>query len=134
MAVRDTVDSPNVRVVKRVRCATGLVPICLALVACGGDDDSAVSTTTDDVVVTVPTSDATTTTIASTEISDAVFAALSGGSVDALSQVTALVTPGSPADILVRHQLSVAAFAVAARRGDRGTTNDDLDHDSADNL
>jgi len=106
-------DSPNVRVVKRVRYATGLVTICVAVLACGGGDDRAVTTTTD-VVVTVPTSDATTTTIASTEISDAVFAAFADGSVDALSQVTALVTPGSPADISVRHQLSVAAFAVAA--------------------
>lgn len=113
MAVRDTVDSPNVRVVKRVRSATGLVTICVAVVACGGGDDSAVSTTTD-VVVTVPTSDATTTTIVSTEISDAVFSALADGSVEVLSQVSSLVTPGSPADILVRHQLGVAAFAIAA--------------------
>jgi len=113
MAVRDTVDSPNVRVVKRVRSATGLVTICVAVVACGGGDDSAVSTTTD-VVVTVPTSDATTTTIASTEISDAVFSALADGSVEALSQVSSLVTPGSPADILIRHQLGVAAFAITA--------------------
>jgi len=113
MAVRDTVDSPNVRVVKRVRSATGLVTICVAVVACGGGDDSAVSTTTD-VVVTVPTSDATTTTIASTEISNAVFSALADGSVEVLSQVSSLVTPGSPADILIRHQLGVAAFAIAA--------------------
>jgi len=113
MAVRDTVDSPNVRVVKRVRSATGLVTICVAVVACGGGDDSAVSTTTD-VVVTVPTSDATTTTIASTEISNAVFSSLADGSVEALSQVSSLVTPGSPADILIRHQLGVAAFAIAA--------------------
>ena len=113
MAVRDTVDSPNVRVVKRVRSATGLVTICVAVVACGGGDDSAVSTTTD-VVVTVPTSDATTTTIASTEISDAVFSALADGSVEVLSQVSLLVTPRSPADILIRHQLGVAAFAIAA--------------------
>jgi len=113
MAVRDTVDSPNVRVVKRVRSATGLVTICVAVVACGGGDDSAVTTTTD-VAETVPTSDATTTTIASTEISDAVFSALADGSVEVLSQVSSLVTPGSPADILIRHQLSVAAFAIAA--------------------
>ncbi len=111
--MRDTDDSPNVLVVKRLGCAMGLVTICVAVVACGGGDDSAVTTTTD-VVVTVPTSDATTTTIASTEISDAVFSALTDGSVEVLSQVSSLVTPGSPADILVRHQLSVAAFAIAA--------------------
>lgn len=114
IAVREISDSPNVLVVKRLRYAATLATLPVALLACGGGNDNVASTTTDVVVSTTPAMSAPTTTIASTEISDAVFAAFTDGSVDALTQVSALVTPGSPADILVRHQLSVAVFAVAA--------------------
>ena len=55
-----------------------------------------------------------TTTVSSTEISEAVFAAMSDGSAEALASVTAVVTPGSPADIAVRHQLTVAELAAIA--------------------
>ena len=114
MAVREMIHSPNVLVVKRLGYAASLAAISVVLMACGGGDGDVVSTTSDVAVSTVTTVNETTTTIASTEISEAVFGALSEGSINALSQVSALVTPGSPADILVRHQLSVAAFAVAA--------------------
>jgi hypothetical protein len=103
-----------VLVVKRLGYATGLATICVVSVACGGGDENVASTTTNVVISTAPSADETTTTLASSEISEAVFAALTDGSVDALSQASTLVTPGSPADILVRHQLGVAAFAVAA--------------------
>jgi hypothetical protein len=83
------------------------------LVACGGDDVDIAPTTTF-VVTTVPPVDETTTTVSSTEISEAVFAAMSDGSAEALSIITGLVTPGSPADIAVRHRLAVAELAAVA--------------------
>ena len=83
------------------------------LVACGGDDVDIAPTTTV-VVTTVPPVNETTTTVSPTEISEAVFAAMSDGSAEALSIIIGLVTPGSPADIAVRHQLTVAELAAIA--------------------
>jgi len=84
------------------------------LAACGGDDVDVASTTSAVVVTTLPPVNETTTTVSSTEISEAVFAAMSDGSAEALASVTAVVTPGSPADIAVRHQLTVAELAAIA--------------------
>ena len=84
------------------------------LAACGGDDADVAPTTTAVVVMTMPPVNETTTTVSSTEISEAVFAAMSDGSAEALASVTAVVTPGSPADIAVRHQITVAELAVIA--------------------
>jgi hypothetical protein len=81
------------------------------LAACGGDDADVAPTTSAVVVTTMPPVNETTTTVSSTEISEAVFAAMSDGSAEALASVTAVVTPGSPADIAVRHQLTVAELA-----------------------
>lgn len=81
------------------------------LAACGGDDVDVAPTTSAVVVTTMPPVNETTTTVSSTEISEAVFAAMSDGSAEALASVTAVVTPGSPADIAVRHQLTVAELA-----------------------
>ena len=84
------------------------------LTACGGDDADVAPTTSAVVVTTMPPVNETTTTVSSTEISEAVFAAMSDGSAEALASVTAVVTPGSPADIAVRHQLTVAELAAIA--------------------
>lgn len=84
------------------------------LAACGGDDVDVAPTTSAVVVTTMPPVNETTTTVSSTEISEAVFAAMSDGSAEALASVTAVVTPGSPADIAVRHQLTVAELAAIA--------------------
>ena len=84
------------------------------LAACGGDDADVAPTTSAVVVTTMPPVNETTTTVSSTEISEAVFAAMSDGSAEALASVTAVVTPGSPADIAVRHQLTVAELAAIA--------------------
>ena len=91
-------------------CAAGVV----MLAACGGDDADVAPTTSAVVVTTMPPVNETTTTVSSTEISEAVFAAMSDGSAEALASVTAVVTPGSPADIAVRHQLTVAELAAIA--------------------
>ncbi|MGB1820360.1 MAG: hypothetical protein ACPHNZ_05370 [Ilumatobacteraceae bacterium] len=91
-------------------CAAGVV----MLAACGGDDVDVAPTTSAVVVTTMPPVNETTTTVSSTEISEAVFAAMSDGSAEALASVTAVVTPGSPADIAVRHQLTVAELAAIA--------------------
>ena len=110
MVVREFATSPIVRAVNRVGymlCATGVV----MLAACGGDDADVAPTTSAVVVTTMPPVNETTTTVSSTEISEAVFAAMSDGSAEALASVTAVVTPGSPADIAVRHQLTVAELA-----------------------
>ncbi|MCH1490128.1 MAG: hypothetical protein L7T83_06885 [Ilumatobacteraceae bacterium] len=93
-----------------VLCAAGVV----VLAACGGDDIDGSPTTTAVVVTTVPPVNETTTTVSSTEISEAVFAAMSDGSAEALASITAVVTPGSPADIAVRHRLTVAELAAIA--------------------
>ena len=113
MVVREFATSPIVRAVNRVGymlCAAGVV----MLAACGGDDVDVAPTTTAVVVTTVPPVNETTTTVSFTEISEAVFAAMSDGSAEALASVTAVVTPGSPADIAVRHQLTVAELAAIA--------------------
>jgi len=111
--VREFATSPIVRAVNRVGymlCAAGVA----MLAACGGDDVDVASTTSAVVVTTLPPVNETTTTVSSTEISEAVFAAMSDGSAEALASVTAVVTPGSPADIAVRHQLTVAELAAIA--------------------
>jgi hypothetical protein len=113
VVVRDFATSPIVRAVNRVGymlCAAGVA----MLAACGGDDADVAPTTTAVVVTTMPPVNETTTTVSSTEISEAVFAAMSDGSAEALASVTAVVTPGSPADIAVRHQLTVAELAAIA--------------------
>ena len=113
MVVREFATSPIVRAVNRVGymlCAAGVA----MLAACGGDDVDVAPTTSAVVVTTVPPVNETTTTVSSTEISEAVFAAMSDGSAEALASVTAVVTPGSPADIAVRHQLTVAELAAIA--------------------
>ena len=84
------------------------------LAACGGDDVDVAPTTTAVVVTTVPPVNETTTTVSSTEISKAVFAAMSDGSAEALASVIGVVTPGSPADIAVRHQITVAELRAIA--------------------
>ena len=112
VVVREIAMSPIVRAVNRVGymlCAAGVI----GLAACGGDDVD-VAPTTAVVVTTVPPVNETTTTVSSTEISEAVFAAMSDGSAEALASITAVVTPGSPADIAVRHQLTVAELAAIA--------------------
>ncbi|MEC7175401.1 MAG: hypothetical protein VXW34_07340 [Actinomycetota bacterium] len=91
-------------------CAAGVV----MLAACGGDDVDVAPTTTAVVVTTVSPVDETTTTVSSTEISEAVFAAISDGSAEALASVVGVVTPGSPADIAVRHQITVAELRAIA--------------------
>lgn len=113
MVVREIATSPIVRAVNRVGymlCVAGVV----MLAACGGDDADVAPTTSAVVVTTMPPVNETTTTVSSTEISKAVFAAMSDGSAEALASVTAVVTPGSPADIAVRHQLTVAELAAIA--------------------
>ncbi len=113
MVVREFATSPIVRAVNRVGymlCAAGVA----MLAACGGDDVDVAPTTSAVVVTTMPPVNETTTTVSSTEISEAVFAAMSDGSAEALASVTAVVTPGSPADIAVRHQLTVAELAAIA--------------------
>lgn len=108
--MREFATSPIVRAVNRVGymlCAAGVA----MLAACGGDDVDVAPTTSAVVVTTMPPVNETTTTVSSTEISEAVFAAMSDGSAEALASVTAVVTPGSPADIAVRHQLTVAELA-----------------------
>lgn len=113
MVVREFATSPIVRAVNRVGymlCAAGVA----MLAACGGDDVDVAPTTSALVVTTMPPVNETTTTVSSTEISEAVFAAMSDGSAEALASVTAVVTPGSPADIAVRHQLTVAELAAIA--------------------
>ena len=113
MVVREFATSPIVRAVNRVGymlCAAGVV----MLAACGGDDADVAPTTSAVVVTTMPPVNETTTTVSSTDISEAVFAAMSDGSAEALASVTAVVTPGSPADIAVRHQLTVAELAAIA--------------------
>ena len=113
-AVREMSSSPNVLTVGRAKQATFLFGVVSLLIACGGTGDEAIPTTTESVITTVSPPDETTTTVLPTAISEAVFGALSDGSIAALANVTELVTPGSPADILVRHQLSVAGFAAEA--------------------
>ena len=113
VVVQEFATSPIVRAVNRVGymlCAAGVV----MLAACGGDDADVAPTTSAVVVTTMPPVNETTTTVSSTEISEAVFAAMSDGSAEALASVTAVVTPGSPADIAVRHQLTVAELAAIA--------------------
>ena len=113
MVVREFATSPIVRAVNRVGymlCAAGVA----MLAACGGDDVDVAPTTSGVVVTTMPPVNETTTTVSSTEISEAVFDAMSDGSAEALASVTAVVTPGSPADIAVRHQLTVAELAAIA--------------------
>jgi hypothetical protein len=112
VVVREFAVSPIVRAVNRVGymlCTAGVV----VLAACGGDDVDVAPTTTA-VVTTVPPLNETTTTVSSTEISKAVLAAMSDGSAEALASVIGVVTPGSPADIAVRHQLTVAELAAIA--------------------
>ena len=113
VVVREFATSPIVRAVNRVGymlCAAGVV----MLAACGGDDVDVAPTTTAVVVTTVPPVNETTTTVSSTEISKAVFAAMSDGSAEALASVIGVVTPGSPADIAVRHQITVAELRAIA--------------------
>ena len=113
VVVREFATSPIVRAVNRVGymlCAAGVV----MLAACGGDDVDVAPTTTAVVVTTVSPVDETTTTVSSTEISEAVFAAISDGSAEALASVVGVVTPGSPADIAVRHQITVAELRAIA--------------------
>ncbi len=113
VVVREFATSPIVRAVNRVGymlCAAGVV----MLAACGGDDVDVAPTTTAVVVTTVSPVDETTTTVSSTEISKAVFAAISDGSAEALASVVGVVTPGSPADIAVRHQIRVAELRAIA--------------------
>ncbi len=113
VVVREFATSPIVRAVNRVGymlCAAGVV----MLAACGGDDVDVAPTTTAVVVTTVSPVDETTTTVSSTEISKAVFAAISDGSAEALASVVGVVTPGSPADIAVRHQITVAELRAIA--------------------
>ena len=92
--MREFATSPIVRAVNRVGymlCAAGVA----MLAACGGDDVDVAPTTSAVVVTTMPPVNETTTTVSSTEISEAVFAAMSDGSAEALASVTAVVTPGS---------------------------------------
>ena len=113
VVVREFATSPIVRAVNRVGymlCAAGVV----MLAACGGDDVDVAPTTTAVVVTTVSPVDETTATVSSTEISEAVFAAISDGSAEALASVVGVVTPGSPADIAVRHQITVAELRAIA--------------------
>ena len=113
MVVREFATSPIVRAVNRVGymlCAAGVV----MLAACGGDDVDVAPSTTAVVVTTVAPVNETTTTVSSTEISKAVFAAISDGSAEALASVIGVVTPGSPADIAVRHQIRVAELRAIA--------------------
>ena len=113
VVVREFATSPIVRAVNRVGymlCAAGVV----MLAACGGDDADVAPTTSAVVVTTMPPVNETTTTVSSTEISKAVFAAMSDGSAEALASVIGVVTPGSPADIAVRHQITVAELRAIA--------------------
>ena len=113
VVVREFATSPIVRAVNRVGymlCAA----VVVMLAACGGDDVDVAPTTTAVVVTTVPPVNETTTTVSSTEISKAVFAAMSDGSAEALASVIGVVTPGSPADIAVRHQITVAELRAIA--------------------
>lgn len=106
--------SPNVLPVGRLNQTAFLVCVVPLLFACGGTSDEAIPSTTESVITTAATPNETTTSVLPTAISEAVFSALSDGSVAALANVIELVTPGSPAEILVRHQLSVARFAAEA--------------------
>ena len=113
VAVREFATSPIVRAVNRVGYML-CTAVVVMLAACGGDDVDVGPTTTAVVVTTVPPVNETTTTVSSTEISKAVFAAMSDGSAEALASVIGVVTPGSPADIAVRHQITVAELRAIA--------------------
>ena len=113
VAVREFATSPIVRAVNRVGYML-CTAVVVMLAACGGDDVDVAPTTTAVVVTTVPPVNETTTTVSSTEISKAVFAAMSDGSAEALASVIGVVTPGSPADIAVRHQSTVAELRAIA--------------------
>lgn len=113
VAVREFATSPIVRAVNRVGYML-CTAVVVMLAACGGDDVDVAPTTTAVVVTTVPPVNETTTTVSSTEISKAVFAAMSDGSAEALASVIGVVTPGSPADIAVRHQITVAELRAIA--------------------
>ena len=113
VAVREFATSPIVRAVNRVGYML-CTAVVVMLAACGGDDVDVAPTTTAVVVTTVPPVNETTTTVSSTEISKAGFAAMSDGSAEALASVIGVVTPGSPADIAVRHQITVAELRAIA--------------------
>ena len=113
VVVREFATSPIVRAVNRVGYML-CTAVVVMLAACGGDDVDVAPTTTAVVVTTVPPVNETTTTVSSTEISKAVFAAMSDGSAEALASVIGVVTPGSPADIAVRHQITVAELRAIA--------------------
>ena len=89
-----------------------LVPCCAALTGCGvfGGDDAVETTVATSVVTSVVTTTSTVAPVVSTVSADAVFAALAARDPAALADVVALVTPGSPAAVLVAHQLTVATL------------------------
>lgn len=100
---------------RSVSGAVTLVVLAFGASACGvfGGDESAPETTV--VVTTLPasTSSAVSTTDAGRvlEVSAELFAALGSGDAAVLESASALVTPGSPAAVLVGHQATVAALA-----------------------
>ncbi|MGA1568037.1 MAG: hypothetical protein ACO38K_00115 [Ilumatobacteraceae bacterium] len=95
--------------------ALTLLVVVFGASACGvfGGDDTATETTV--AATTVP---ATTSVVVSTtdagrvlEVSAELFAALGSGDAAVLASASSLVTPGSPAAVLVAHQATVAALA-----------------------
>lgn len=94
----------------RRRCL--LVPLCAALTGCGvfGGDDAVDTTVATSVVTPVASTTSTVAPVASTVSADAVFAALTSRDPATLADAVAMVTPGSPAAVLVAHQLTVATL------------------------
>lgn len=97
-----------------VPSAVSLAVLTFGASGCGvfGGDDAATETTA--VVTTVPvTTSAVSTTDAGRvlEVSAELFAALGSGDAMVLESASSLVTPGSPAAVLVAHQATVAALA-----------------------
>ena len=89
-----------------------LVPLCAALTGCGvfGGDDAVGTTVPTSVVTPVSTTTSTVAPVVSTVSADVVFAALGSRDPAALADAVAMVTPGSPAAVLVAHQLTVATL------------------------
>lgn len=89
-----------------------LVPLCVALTGCGvfGGDDAVDTTVATSVVTPVVSTTSTVAPEVSTVSADAVFASLASRDPGALSDAVAMVTPGSPAAVLVAHQLTVATL------------------------
>ena len=91
-----------------------LVPLAVMLSACGvfGGDEAVETTVPSPTVPSSSTLPPTSTTDARrvTETAEEVFAALAAGDAASLASVVPLVTPGSPAAVLVAHQETVASL------------------------